>query len=245
MFCAATLGVTGQVVQNNSDNKPLTTCNNGMTTSISTAAGPSTQSTVITTETSSIHLTLNSLQQVTSSNIPTGAQYFTSEESSTQSQSTLGSTSVSMTNSVQTSSTEKSSTQSQSTLGSTLISMTNSVKTTSSALNNALEYTTISVAECICTCVNDGANITESELKNKIETRKRVLEVNKSSLSSTIRKKESAYDSRISAKGIGYVGVTFITFIVGGIVLMDLHNLYVFIGKKHSATKSQQERTSE
>lgn len=84
-------------------------------------------------------------------------------------------------------------------------------------------------------------------LQSRIETRKKLLTVNKSSLSSTIRKKESANDSRPSAKGIGAVGVLFIVFVFGGIVFMDLHSLYLFffktlskkkkIGKKQGAFK--------
>jgi hypothetical protein len=122
-------------------------------------------------------------------------------------------------------------TSAQSTLGSTSSPTSNSVQTTAS--HDAVEYTSIAVAGCVCTCVNDSTNITESELQHKIETRKRALEVNKSSLSSSVRKKESAYDPRLSAKGIGYVGVIVITFSIGGIVLMDLHHLYTFIVKKH------------
>jgi hypothetical protein len=206
MFCTAILGNTGQSVQSNTDSNPITSCSNGVVTNLSTAAGTSTQSTSETTETSSIQVATDSVAAtsvqsgigMTSSNIPTDAQYFTTEQMSPQ--SSLGSTSLA------TSGTD-----------------------TPTTLNNAVEYTSIAVAGCICTCVNDGANMTESELQHKIETRKRALEVNKSSLSSTIRKKESAFDPRPSAKGIGYVGAIVIAFVFGGIVLMDLHRLYVFI----------------
>lgn len=74
-------------------------------------------------------------------------------------------------------------------------------------------------------------------LQSRIEVRKKLLTVNKSLLSSTIRKKESANDSRPSAKGIGAVGVLFIIFVFGGIVLLDLHSLYLYISKHYQRKK--------
>lgn len=103
-------------------------------------------------------------------------------------------------------------------------------------MTSSTAYTS-TVGECLCTCTDDGVNLTMAILQSRIETRKKLLTVNKSSLSSTIRKKESANDSRPSAKGIGAVGVLFIVFVFGGIVFMDLHSLYLFISKHYRRKK--------
>lgn len=116
------------------------------------------------------------------------------------------------------------------------ISATASSTKTTNCVTSSTAYTS-TVGECLCTCTDDGVNLTMAILQSRIETRKKLLTVNKSSLSSTIRKKESANDSRPSAKGIGAVGVLFIVFVFGGIVFMDLHSLYLFISKHYRRKK--------
>lgn len=124
--------------------------------------------------------------------------------------------------------------------------VTTSTMSSTELTNNVTSSTifTTTVGECLCTCSDDGVNLTQVILQEKIEARKRFLTVNKSLLSSTIRKKESAGDSRASAKGIGALGVVFIVFVFGGIVLMDLHTFYMHLSAKCSRTKKFQRRVS-
>lgn len=116
------------------------------------------------------------------------------------------------------------------------ISATTSTTNTANCVTSSTVYTS-TVGECLCTCTDDGVNMTMDILQSRIEVRKKLLTVNKSLLSSTIRKKESANDSRPSAKGIGAVGVLFIIFVFGGIVLLDLHSLYLYISKHYQRKK--------
>ncbi|XP_060069306.1 uncharacterized protein LOC132549396 [Ylistrum balloti] len=81
---------------------------------------------------------------------------------------------------------------------------------------------------CLCTCPPKVTKVTtpatQVDLNAKLK-KLRELSVNKSTLSSTRRKKRSAYDGRTSAQGIGIVGVTLLCGVVVFIVILDLPNL--------------------
>ena len=64
--------------------------------------------------------------------------------------------------------------------------------------------------------------ITEEALDEKLETIRKKLTIDRTILSSTIRKRESASDDRMSAKGIGIVGVIILCTVMGLIALMDV-----------------------
>ena len=72
-------------------------------------------------------------------------------------------------------------------------------------------------------CYGSGAaNITD-EVSNKINERKKELQVDIKALSSTVRKKTSAPDPRPSARAVGGItGVAIMTVVFGGIFLFDL-----------------------
>jgi hypothetical protein len=75
---------------------------------------------------------------------------------------------------------------------------------------------------CSCVCPTDSHNITDAELEQKLTEIKKKLTVNKTSLSSTVRKKTSAPDGRISSVSMGAVGVGVIVLISMAIVAADL-----------------------
>ncbi|XP_061196575.1 serine-rich adhesin for platelets-like [Saccostrea echinata] len=88
-----------------------------------------------------------------------------------------------------------------------------------------------------CTCpegcvVRYTATINSTEeLNAKIAEIKKEIQVEKSTLSSSVRKKTSATDSRPSAKTFGFVGIIIITFVLGGIVALDFPMLIVGLKK--------------
>ena len=63
--------------------------------------------------------------------------------------------------------------------------------------------------------------MSEEELVQRLETIRKELTLDKTILSSTRRKRESANDDRMSAKGIGIVGACILCTVVLLIVLMD------------------------
>ncbi|OWF39242.1 hypothetical protein KP79_PYT20297 [Mizuhopecten yessoensis] len=72
---------------------------------------------------------------------------------------------------------------------------------------------------------NWNTQINSSELQAlqaEVVKLKQSLAVNKSALSSTIRRKNSAPDMRISSKIMGYVGGAIMAVIFGGLVIIDL-----------------------
>ncbi|OWF45584.1 hypothetical protein KP79_PYT21063 [Mizuhopecten yessoensis] len=77
---------------------------------------------------------------------------------------------------------------------------------------------------CMCPCPTKVTTPTPVDLNTKLQ-KLRELSVNKSTLSSTRRKKQSAYDGRTSAKGIGIIGVTLLCGVVVFIVVLDMPNL--------------------
>ena len=72
-------------------------------------------------------------------------------------------------------------------------------------------------------CYGSGAaNITD-EVSNKISKRKKELQVDIKTLSTTVRRKTSAPDPRPSARAVGATtGVAIMTVVFGGIFLFDL-----------------------
>ena len=115
--------------------------------------------------------------------------------------------------------------------------------TTESETTTAMELTTESDTEKWCPCdktttssvtstttstvtstepERQTTEITEEELDEKLETIRKKLTIDRTILSSTIRKRESASDDRMSAKGIGIVGVIILCTVMGLIALMDV-----------------------
>lgn len=78
---------------------------------------------------------------------------------------------------------------------------------------------------CTCVCQGHGVNVTDEELKLKIEKIQSILKVDKKTLSSNYWKLNSAHDPRPSSKSIGASGVIILLVFLGAIVLIDLSNL--------------------
>ncbi|XP_055999757.1 uncharacterized protein LOC130047969 [Ostrea edulis] len=102
---------------------------------------------------------------------------------------------------------------------------------TSLATTSSVEITPTGTAlECVCLCTRmDNVIIiaNETQLKMKIEAMKKALFVNKTLLSSSLRRRISASDSRISAAIIGTtLGVTIIVLVMVLIIVSDARHLY-------------------
>jgi hypothetical protein len=82
---------------------------------------------------------------------------------------------------------------------------------------------------CSCVCPTNSNNITDTELEQKITDIKKQLTVNKSSLSSTLRKKTSAPDERISSVSMGAVGICVIVALSMSVVAADVGYLIRFV----------------
>ncbi|XP_063417660.1 uncharacterized protein LOC134700230 [Mytilus trossulus] len=67
------------------------------------------------------------------------------------------------------------------------------------------------------------------ELESELQNIKKELAVNKTQLSSSIRRRSSAPDKRKSSETIGLAGVAFICIVVGLVVLVDLLSLVKFV----------------
>ncbi|XP_069142082.1 uncharacterized protein [Argopecten irradians] len=96
---------------------------------------------------------------------------------------------------------------------------------------NHEESTTSSLQDCKCQCTNNYTiiinpitNITK-ELQAKLDNLKQETMVDQEGLSSTLRKRTSASDPRPSSAYVGYLGVTLLSLIFGGILLLDLPRL--------------------
>lgn len=90
-------------------------------------------------------------------------------------------------------------------------------------------YTTEATSLCSCVCPTNSNDITEAELEQKLMEIKKTLTVNKTSLSSTVRKKTSAPDGRISSASMGALGICVILAISISVVASDMGYLISFI----------------
>ncbi|XP_063410235.1 uncharacterized protein LOC134693378 [Mytilus trossulus] len=79
---------------------------------------------------------------------------------------------------------------------------------------------------CICTC-SLSLNITIN-IEQRIKELKKLLEVDKDVLSSTIRRLTCADDPRPSSAYIGYTGALIIVAVFSLIIIIDIVNIYVF-----------------
>lgn len=77
-------------------------------------------------------------------------------------------------------------------------------------------------SECTCQCFGPTTSLSEEESKSKMSKLREELTIPKKDLSSTIRKKTSAPDYRVSATSIGLVGVGIMCVVFGTIIVMDI-----------------------
>ncbi|XP_048744128.2 uncharacterized protein LOC125657529 [Ostrea edulis] len=78
---------------------------------------------------------------------------------------------------------------------------------------------------CMCPC----RFVTTSNATPSSPIIKDVLKVNKGQLSSFIRKKISVYEDRPTAKGIGFVAISFLIFVASLVIVPDAINLIQFL----------------
>ncbi|XP_056009258.1 uncharacterized protein LOC125651353 [Ostrea edulis] len=152
-----------------------------------------------------------------------------SESTTTESQPTTESTSAT---------TESTSAITESTLATTestspTTEPTSPTTESTSPTTESTSATTTASSPNNCTCppgciVKYNSTIySMEELNAEIAEIKKELEVEKTTLSSTIRKKTSADDPRPSAKTFGYFGIIIIVFVIGGIVALDFPTLVI------------------
>ncbi|XP_021354509.1 uncharacterized protein LOC110450978 [Mizuhopecten yessoensis] len=108
-------------------------------------------------------------------------------------------------------------------------STTSTIESSTTAINTTTLYnSTNQNTNCSCECKNavtwsvGGLNLTNEEAKQLIAELRQQLAVNVSTLSSTIRKKISATDNRVSSAAMGYVGTVVLATVVVVIVGCDL-----------------------
>ena len=91
-----------------------------------------------------------------------------------------------------------------------------------------LPATTTTVTPCMCHCrqLQAAANLTWTRVAELTQQLQRELAVDRDSLSSTRRRKESAPDSRPSAQASGGLGLALVVLVLGLVVLPDLLALY-------------------
>lgn len=75
--------------------------------------------------------------------------------------------------------------------------------------------------------------MTSAEKKSFITKIVEKLAVEKANLSSNQRKYVSAHDPRVSAQGIGYIGIIFLILVFGGILVLDFPFLISEIKDRH------------
>lgn len=85
-------------------------------------------------------------------------------------------------------------------------------------------------SKCLCQCQGPTTSLTEEESKSKMSKLRAELTIPKKDLSSTIRKKTSATDNRVSSTGIGMVGVVMMCVVFGGIIILDLGMMASHLG---------------
>ncbi|XP_033752206.1 uncharacterized protein LOC117336003 [Pecten maximus] len=82
---------------------------------------------------------------------------------------------------------------------------------------------------CTCVCPNIHVDNSPAAINLKIQNLKRTLAVNKTQLSSHMRKFISVPDGRASAAGIGYVAGVFLVLVVTTIAVLDLSSLLHYL----------------
>ncbi|XP_060064888.1 uncharacterized protein LOC132545230 [Ylistrum balloti] len=106
----------------------------------------------------------------------------------------------------------------------------------STSTTSQVDDTLSSVQDCHCQCNSSSeaiiiypiTNITD-ELQAKLDNLKTETMVDEETLSATLRKRTSASDSRPSSAYVGYLGIALLSIILGGILLLDLPRLILFI----------------
>ncbi|XP_022339722.2 uncharacterized protein LOC111134708 [Crassostrea virginica] len=190
---------------------------------ISNLAAPPSTSTVIQTTTDYSESTTTEIQtttdysESTTTEIQTTTDY--SESTSTVIQTTTDH-SESTTTEIQTTTD-----YSESTTTTTTTPTAAATATTTATTATTTSSTCICPTNCV---VSYTATINSSEeLNAKIAEIKKEIEVEKSTLSSNIRKKTSADDPRPSAKSVGCIGIVIIAIVIGGIVALDLPRILI------------------
>lgn len=114
--------------------------------------------------------------------------------------------------------------------------------------NDSLNMTTtqiIPIRTCKCPCGRTGnqfyVNLTLQQLSLIMEETKKELQVNKSQLSSFIRKKISVKDDRPTSKTIGGIGVLFLVFIAILIIGIDLLRIFGKVSTKKTNDTGKQD----
>ena len=101
---------------------------------------------------------------------------------------------------------------------------TSSIVTTGYTESTALAKT----SSCSCTCDSTSYIIkTDEEMQEFIRLVKKKLILEKSLLTSYIIRKISAGDNRTSSKVMGTVGAAVIVVIIGSILAIDVHNIFI------------------
>lgn len=95
----------------------------------------------------------------------------------------------------------------------------------------------LSSENCVCPCDFVSNNITAEMLQNRIDELKRILTVDKTTLSSYIRKHTSSKDDRPSSKAIGSMGILLLTLTICVIVLIDLSTFCQYVKCKRLKRK--------
>ncbi|OWF52322.1 hypothetical protein KP79_PYT00606 [Mizuhopecten yessoensis] len=125
---------------------------------------------------------------------------------------------------------------SQSNSDSTSGNATSMLRNTTSAAENTTSSSVTETQMCRCDChyaanlklyrnataINITSDEVQKELKKQVTNLQKELTLNKTSLSSSKRKKTSMNDDRASARGVGLIGVAMLVILMGGLVLMDL-----------------------
>ncbi|XP_060072432.1 uncharacterized protein LOC132552286 [Ylistrum balloti] len=82
---------------------------------------------------------------------------------------------------------------------------------------------------CTCLCPSISVDNSPAAIDLKIQNLKRTLAINKTQLSSHMRKFISVADGRASAAGIGYVAGVFLVLVFTTIVVLDLSSLLQYL----------------
>jgi hypothetical protein len=83
-------------------------------------------------------------------------------------------------------------------------------------------HTTVTSEPCPCVCLTNSFSITDAELAQRLMDIKKKLTVNKTTLSSTVRRKTSATDERISSASMGAAGICVIIVIIMSVMAGDI-----------------------